>query len=171
MGSMKTETIKKLWARHKPGSVLNDHLSRPAVADRLQRPTFRAGTGRPQAMKPCCPFWSCSGWGLHEGYVTILLRELLPHDFTLTTGIPVRRCVSVALSLWLPTPDVIRHPRPMEPGLSSHAPKACAIVCLTQSNIDLMFGLNGRPKNYSVNYSVYGFVFDSASSTSSDRPA
>ena len=87
---------KKLWARRKPGSVSDDHLSRPAVTNRLKRPTFRAGTGRPQAMKPCCPFRSCSGWGLHEGYVTILLRELLPHDFTLTTGIPVRRCVSVA---------------------------------------------------------------------------
>ena len=61
-----------------------------------------------------------------SSYLTI--SPLPRHD-------PFRRCVSVALSLWLPTPDVIRHPRPVEPGLSSHTPKACATVCLTQSSV------------------------------------
>ena len=33
--------------------------------------------------------WSCSGWGLHELYVTIPPCELLPHNFNLTTALPV----------------------------------------------------------------------------------
>ena len=39
---------------------------------------------------------------------------------TLPRHYPFRRNVSVALSLQLPTPDVIWHPCPMEPGLSSY---------------------------------------------------
>ena len=79
------ELLKNQRARHKPGSVSDDHLSRPAVASRLQRPTYRAATGR----RLLHPFWSCSGWGLHERYVTISLCELLPHNFNLTTALPV----------------------------------------------------------------------------------
>ena len=70
-------------ARRKPGSVSDNHLSRHTVAGMLQRPTFRAAAGNCPA-KAESPFWSCSGWGLHETYVTIYPRELLPHDFTLT---------------------------------------------------------------------------------------
>ena len=77
--------MKNQRVRHKPGSVSDDHLSRPAVASRLQRPTYRAATGR----RLLRPFWSCSGWGLHERYVTISLCELLPHNFNLTTALPV----------------------------------------------------------------------------------
>jgi len=32
------------------------------------RPTYRAATGS----RLLCPTWSCSGWGLHGQYVTIL---------------------------------------------------------------------------------------------------
>ena len=70
-------------ARRKPGSVSDNHLSRHTVTGMLQRPTFRAAAGSCPA-KAVRPFWSCSGWGLHETYVTIDPRELLPHDFTLT---------------------------------------------------------------------------------------
>ena len=59
--------------------------------------------------------------------------ELLPHHFNLTTAVLFRRNVSVALSLQLPAPDVIRHSCPAEPGLSSYIPKMHAIVCLTQN--------------------------------------
>ncbi len=45
--------------------------------------------------------------------------ELLPHHFNLATAKLFRRYVSVALSLRLPSPDVIWHSRPVEPGLSS----------------------------------------------------
>ena len=51
---------------------------------------------------------------------------------TLPRHYPFRRNVSVALSLQLPAPDVIRHPRPVEPGLSSCIPKMHAIACLAQ---------------------------------------
>ena len=47
--------------------------------------------------------------------------ELLPHHFNLTSACAGGRCVSVALSLKSPSPDVIWHPCPMEPGLSSRA--------------------------------------------------
>ena len=40
------------WARRKPGSVSDNHLSWPAVTDRLMRPTFRAATGR----RFCTPY-------------------------------------------------------------------------------------------------------------------
>ena len=49
------------------------------------RPTSRAATGR----RFFCPIWSCSEWGLHEKYVTISPCELLPHNFNLTTALPV----------------------------------------------------------------------------------
>ena len=49
------------------------------------RPTYRAATGR----RFFCPIWSCSEWGLHEKYVTISPCELLPHNFNLTTALPV----------------------------------------------------------------------------------
>ena len=38
--------LKKVWARHKPGSVLDDHLSRLTVTDKLQPSTSRTATGR-----------------------------------------------------------------------------------------------------------------------------
>lgn len=78
-------------ARRKPGSVSDNHLSRHTVAGMLQRPTFRAAAGNCPA-KAVRPFWSCSGWGLHEIYVTIHPRELLPHDFTLTANAAVCFC-------------------------------------------------------------------------------
>ena len=37
--------LKKVWARHKPGSVLDDHLSRLTVTDKLQPSTSRTATG------------------------------------------------------------------------------------------------------------------------------
>ena len=77
--------FNKIWARHKPGSVSDNHLSWPAVTDRLMRPTSRTATGR----RFLCPAWSCSEWGLHEKYVTISPCELLPHNFNLTTALSV----------------------------------------------------------------------------------
>jgi len=96
---------------------------RPAVADRLMRPTNRAAAGN----RFLRPTWPCSGWGLHGRYVTI---PPVSSYLTIST-LPqrgdeprlFRRNVSVALSLRLPSPDVIRHPCPMEPGLSSCCPR------------------------------------------------
>ncbi len=73
------------WARRKPGSVSDNHLSWLPVTRKLMRPTYRAATGR----RFFCPIWSCSEWGLHEKYVTISPCELLPHNFNLTTALPV----------------------------------------------------------------------------------
>jgi len=43
----------------KPGSVVDDHSSRPAVADGLERPTRV-----PRGPRVWTPIWSCFEWGL-----------------------------------------------------------------------------------------------------------
>ena len=53
---------------YKPGSVFDNHLSRLAITDKLQRPTLPGGDGQP----PGIPIWSCSGWGLHGQHVSML---------------------------------------------------------------------------------------------------
>ena len=79
------------------------------------RPTSRAATGS----RFLCPIWSCSGWGLHERYVTISPCELLPHNFNLTTALSVS---AVCFCCTFPIVTYAgRYPAscPAEPGLSS----------------------------------------------------
>ena len=40
-----SNSLIKFGQSYKPGSVLDDHLSRLAIADKLQRPTYREVTG------------------------------------------------------------------------------------------------------------------------------
>ena len=92
----------------KPGSVVNDHLSRPDVATRLKRPTRRQ-TGR--LMSPVglasdgvymCPVCYQTGGSLLHCLSTLACEssEPLPHP----------RFISVALSWESPPPAVSRHP-------------------------------------------------------------
>ena len=122
-----------LWtrARHKPGSVSDNHLSRHTVAGMLQRPTFRAAAGNCPA-KAVRPFWSCSGWGLHETYVTIHPRELLPHDFTLTAKAAVCFCCTFPIVTYAG-----RYPASSPCGARTFLTprERRAIVCLTQANV------------------------------------
>ncbi len=106
----------------KPGSVFGNHLSRPAVAGRLERPTFReapsrrlSGTLRTavRGSRGCARSYlsirSCSGWGLHGGRVSAPPVS----SYLAISPLPApkrRRYVSVALSLGSPPADVIRHP-------------------------------------------------------------
>ena len=70
---------------------------------------------------PCAiPIWSCSRWGLPCRLCYQRRGALLPHHFTLTVSLG--GMISVALSLRLPSPDVIRHRVLVEPGLSSMLP-------------------------------------------------
>ena len=90
-----------------------------------------------QALVPknnCLPTWSCSGWGLHGQHVTMLPVSSYLTISTLPVPYGHRRCVSVALSLKSPSPDVIWHPCPMELGLSSLILRIPAIVWLTHKN-------------------------------------
>ncbi len=77
-------------------------------------------TGSPKA--PAVPIRSCSRWGLPCQSRYRNCGALLPHPFTLAwlsvAGLP-GGLLSVALSLGLPPPDVIRHRVLLEPGLSS----------------------------------------------------
>ena len=71
------------------------------------------------------PIRSCSRWGLPCRLRCRRRGALLPHRFTLAephpTGGGLGGLFSVALSLGLRPPDVIRHRMSMEPGLSSRA--------------------------------------------------
>ena len=104
---------------YKPGSVFDDHLSRPAVTSRLVRPTSREAAGT--AFQVLCLAavssltWSCSGWGLHGQHVTILpvssyltistLPRLAPVGGVFLLHFPwsrLRQTLSGTLTLWSP---------------------------------------------------------------------
>ncbi len=91
-----------LAANHKPGSVVDGHLSGTSVTRRL-KPPFRE-----MSDQLSLPFKRCSGWGLQRPYVTIQAGELLPRLSTLTCK--SRRYLSVALSLESPPQAVSLHP-------------------------------------------------------------
>ena len=88
----------------KPSSVVYGHLSRLAVADKLERYS-RYSVERTALLTET---QSCSGWGLHGIPCYQDIGELLPRLSILT--VKIRRFISVALSLKSPSPDVIRHP-------------------------------------------------------------
>jgi len=71
------------------------------------------------ASAACAPIRSCSRWGLPCRVCCQPRGALLPHRFTLAVGTAGGGLLSVALSLGLPPPDVIRHRVSVEPGLSS----------------------------------------------------
>ena len=121
-------------ARRKPGSVSDNHLSRHTVAGMLQRPTFRAAAGNCPA-KAVRPFWSCSGWGLHETYVTIHPRELLPHDFTLTANAAVCFCCTFPIVTYAG-----RYPAPLPCGARTFLMTRC-------NECKDVTRLSGLPKN------------------------
>ncbi len=88
-----------------PGASCNQPGRRAGIAWRLPAvpPLFGFAPSGVCLAKPCCQSRGA----------------LLPHLFTLAAR--TWRFVSVALSLGLPPPDVIRHFYPVEPGLSSPA--------------------------------------------------
>ena len=129
----------------------------------LQRPTFRAAAGNCPA-KAVRPFWSCSGWGLHETYVTIDPRELLPHDFTLTARgggmfllhFPysyLRRTLSGILALRSPdfphtaiaARDCLSYPDPNEFQIARELQSIWICVRLRHYNIDVKASFKSNP--------------------------
>ncbi len=103
----------------KPGSVFDDHLSRPCVTARLQ-PFSGILTGSLSTSL------RCFGRGLHEAFVTsasVRSYRTFPHLPRNNRGVSfLLHC-----SLESPQPVVNRRPCPMKPGLSSHG-IPCAIV-------------------------------------------
>ena len=120
----------------KPGSVgscplaqtrRDGHSSGAALARDLEQPTRTASlTSLPRVLslsrtsRVAIPIRSCSRWGLPCRFRCRTRGALLPHLFTLAASREGRSgSFSVALSLGLPPPEVIRHRMSMEPGLSS----------------------------------------------------
>ncbi len=111
---------------YKPGSVpgllpgMTIPLGRPSPDASRDLPGRRSGNG-----SHAVPIWSCSRWGLPCRVRCRTRGALLPHRFTLASvrdrslRYPRGGLFSVALSLGLPPPDVIRHRVSVEPGLSS----------------------------------------------------
>jgi len=105
-------TTIPLW-RRLPGASSN--LPGRLIAD------IRSGTSFACAKQTrAVPIRSCSRWGLPCRFRCRKRGALLPHRFTLAVTLAGSGgLISVALSLRLPSPDVIRHRMSMEPGLSS----------------------------------------------------
>ncbi len=91
-----------------------DHSSRRRIAAPLMQPTRATGRRMPYA----APIRFCSRWGLPCHCCYQQRGALLPHHFDLTAS-KYGGMISVALSLKLLPPDVIRHRSSLEPGLSS----------------------------------------------------
>ena len=99
---------------------MDDHSSGTLVAKRFVQPTRVTSQKQPRCFVGIMPpLFGLAPGGVYLAKVCYQTRgALLPHLFTLTAR-KARRFVSVALSLGLPPPDVIRHRVLMEPGLSS----------------------------------------------------
>ncbi len=113
-----------LAVNHKPGSVVDGHLSGTPVTRRL-KPPFRE-----MSDQLSLPFKRCSGWGLQRPYVTIQAGELLPRLSTLTCQ--SRRYLSVALSLESPPQGVSLHPVLWSPDFPH---TLCATICFTATKL------------------------------------
>ncbi len=94
--------VKLEWA-DKPGSVVDDHSSRPALTHRLQQPT-RVHRGP----RYRTPIWSCSRRGFPCHFRYRKCGALLPHLFTLTGAYALGGIFSVALSVGSRPPAVNR---------------------------------------------------------------
>ena len=127
-GEVVSKTISRVMS-------LGDHLSRPGVTARLQRPT-RGRTGRP------CPLFGLAPDGVYMCPPCYQEGGSLLHCLSTLTG-SLLRFISVALSLESPPPDVIWHPAlwsPDFPPLQPFVP-AAATTCLTQNFIILPYFL------------------------------
>ncbi len=94
--------VKLEWA-DKPGSVVDDHSSRPTLTRRLQQPT-RVHRGP----RYRTPIWSCSRRGFPCHFRYRKCGALLPHLFTLTGAYALGGIFSVALSVGSRLPVVNR---------------------------------------------------------------
>ncbi len=96
--------------------IWTNRRRRPQAANPGTSPAKDGGRGQATLDSPIRP---CSAWGL-----PCLCRHrqsgaLLPHPFTLTSGLIGGGLLSAALSLALPRPGVTRHAACLESGLSS----------------------------------------------------
>ena len=109
----------------KPGSVPGRNRGMTIPLGRSSPNASRDLPGRRRENAPIAvPIWSCSRWGLPCRFRCRTRGALLPHHFNLAALLRrssgrVGGIISVALSLELPPPDVIRHRVSVEPGLSS----------------------------------------------------
>ncbi len=110
--------MKKVESACKPGSVENDHSSRPTVTSGLKQPTrFLRGP------RKWNPIWSCSEWGLPYRSVA----RLVVRSYRTVSPLPRMSCDIVRRFALCCTFRRLAPPRrylalcPVEPGLSSPA--------------------------------------------------
>ena len=101
------------------------HSSGRPVARRAQAANPDLSARNTPAFRHEAPIWPCSGWGLPCGPCCQRPGALLPHPFTLACDLSVHRRYTLCgtfpeLGPESPRPaGVTRHPRFVEPGLSS----------------------------------------------------
>ena len=110
----------------KPGSVVDSHSSRPAVADRFEQPTRTLGGPRrcvlfglaADGVWPAAPVASRAV----RSYRTFSPLPVLPKQ-------PSAVLLSVPLSVMLPCPAVSRHPALCSPDFPPRCRNSAAAVC------------------------------------------
>jgi hypothetical protein len=101
----------------KPGSVVGNHSSGPAVTGGLKQPTRKR-----RGPRHCFPIWSCSRWGLPSHSVLPRVRCALTapfHPYRSRPFSPDRRYIFCCTFRRLAPPRRYLAPCPVEPGLSS----------------------------------------------------
>ena len=95
----------------KPGSVENNHSSRPGVTAGLQQPTRKARGPRVAPCDASFPIWPCSEWGLPcRSVARLAVRSYRTISPLPVSGCPDhRRYLSVALSVASRRPGVTWH--------------------------------------------------------------
>jgi hypothetical protein len=141
--------------------LCDDHLSRSAVACRLQQPT-RKSTLRTAAYRRICSFlFGFAPDGVYRAsQVTLAAGELLPHRFTLTTRRkrPFGGLLSAALSLISRPVGVTDHPVLWSPDFPPATAKPPATVRPTR-----LISWSLRESRSFSQQDVFTEVFDSSS--------
>ena len=121
----------------KPGSVVDNHSSRPAIAHWLKQPT-RFQRGQRTLKKYWNPIWSCSGWSLPR-HSTVTRNAVRSYRTLSALPAPKRLggLLSAALVVGSRRPDVIWHPALWSPDFPPpiYRSKLAAIVWPTSTRI------------------------------------
>ena len=117
----------------KPGSVEDNHSSGDIVTDALKRPT-RESVRADGAPEDATPLFGLAPSGVYPAAECCHPRgALLPHHFTLTGTMALRRYIFCGTFRRLAPPRRYLALWPMEPGLSSQRKAHCAIAWPTPS--------------------------------------
>src|SRR3546814_1086915 len=100
-------------------TLFRSHSSRPHIAARLKQPTRAVWAEIAWGLLPAPPLFGLAPGGVYHAVPVAGAAVRFYRTLSLSQGRSLCDLLSVALSLGLPPPDVIRHLHFVEPGLSS----------------------------------------------------